>query len=102
VFFGIFLHQPGGRPVRDRLGGRVPLGILARTEIGLRADLLHAKHLNAAGAGLIDHRQMRRQHLFADRIGPLIGLTLQVHLDETCPHRGHRSPPPCLKSRVAE
>ena len=89
ILFRIFLHQPGGRAIRDRLGGGIPLAVLAGAEIGLGKDLLHAQNLHPGLARSINQRQVRGNHLVADRRRRFRGIPFQRHLDQSTPQFRH-------------
>src|SRR3954454_16554088 len=54
VLFRVLLHQLRGRTVGDFLDRVVPARALLGAEIRAGENLLHAQHLNARGAGLVD------------------------------------------------
>jgi hypothetical protein len=53
----------------SRVGGGIPLAILAGAEVGRGEDLLEAQHLHTGGAGLVDEGNVRFQHLVPDLLG---------------------------------
>ena len=72
VLLSGLLHQPRGVAVRNRFGGRVPLFVLARAEIGLGEDLLKAEDLHALLGRLLDEGDMGFQHGVANHLRRLL------------------------------
>ena len=88
-FFAYSCMSLRGVAVGNRFGGRVPLAVLARAEIGLREDFLEAQHLHAGGARLVDERKVRLDHLVPDLLGAHRHVALQPHLDQSALELAH-------------
>src|ERR1043165_6398380 len=90
VLFGVLLHELRGRAVGDLLDGVVPARVLLGAEVRTGEDLLHAEHLHAFLAGLIDVLERALDLGVANGLDRLAAVGREGGLDQTALHdSGH-------------
>src|SRR3954464_6484500 len=90
VLLRVLLHELRGRTVRNALDGVVPARVLFSAEVGTGEDLLHADHLHAFPACLVEIFEGALDLRVADGLETFVGAGRQRRLDQSGFHdSGH-------------